>query len=204
MAVWWWALVSFAAAAGTVGAPPCSGVVPAPYAEDARATTGTVLVVYKSEFHLGLYRDGALVSIEGRPACFPVAMGKSPQGPKTRRDLASTPEGWYRVSSRRDVGQTSFHRGFFLDYPNGGDIDRAEALGVITAGTAASLRTARREGRLPSQGTAMGGDILIHGSGATPRDWTWGCVAMNNDEMDLVFPLVKTGDDVLILPWALP
>lgn len=193
-------------AAASTTVPPaaltCPSGVPAAWAQDPRASSGRLIVVFKAEFQLGLYEDGQLVSLDGSPACFPIAMGRTPEGPKMRMDHASTPEGWYRVSSKRDIGQTSFHRGFYLDYPNEADISRSLAAGVITAATAASLRADRAAGRLPSQNTALGGDILIHGSGAWPRDWTWGCVAMNNEDIDRIFSRVKAGDDVLILPWA--
>ena len=181
---------------------PCPAEVPTPYASDPRAQSARLIVVFKSGFHEGFYSGGRLVSDEAGPLCFPVALGKRPQGPKTVKDNASTPEGWYHIAEKRDVGQTSFYRGFLVSYPNEADADRALALGVISAGTHDSFVAASRAGRLPSQGTAMGGSILLHGLGSFPNNWTWGCVGADNETMDVLFPRVRVGDPILIVPWA--
>ena len=176
----------------------CPREVPAPWDADVRADAPRLLVVFKRAFELGLYEAGRLV--DGQ--CYPIAMGATPEGPKTRMDRSSTLEGWYRVAERRDEGQTAYHRAFLVDYPNGDDADRALAAGVIDGSTHARLRASSEAGRLPSQTTAMGGWILIHGMGSTPRDWTWGCVGVDNPTIDALFPRVQTGDPILFVPWA--
>lgn len=182
--------------------PSCPQTVPAPYDADPRAKSGSLIVVYKQAFSLGLYQDGQLVQRDDGPACFPIAMGDTPQGPKTRADGSSTPEGWYHIAEKRDVGQTRYYRGFLIDYPNAADVDRALAQGVISSATASQLRASVQQGRLPSQHTAMGGLILIHGWGAWPQNWTLGCVGVENATMDYLFPLMSSRDDVLFVPWS--
>jgi len=180
----------------------CPVAVPAPYTQDRRAREGTLLVVYKEHYRIGLYQNARLKSIAGEDACFRVAMGATPWKPKTRRDYASTPEGWYHVGDKRDRGQTAFYRGFLIDYPNQDDVDRALAQGVITQATADQLTAQLKAGKVPSQSTAMGGSVLIHGMGSEYPNWTLGCVAVDNRVMDTLFDHVHTGDDILIIPWG--
>ena len=184
-----------------VESPACPPALPAPWIGDSRAKGPRVVVVFKRAFHAGLYADGRLVNGESGPMCFPVAMGAHPQGPKTRQDNASTPEGWYRIAEKRDVGHTSFYRGFVVSYPNNDDADRALKAGVIDTSTREKIVAANRAGQLPPQGTAMGGWIMIHGMGSQPADWTWGCVGADNASIDAIFPRVKVGDPVLLIPW---
>lgn len=179
----------------------CPNIVPTPYSKDARAKRGTLLVVYKSMFRLGLYKDGHLVIVDGHGACFVVAMGQTPWKAKTQRDYASTPEGWYHVAEKRDVGKTMFYRGFLVDYPNRADARRALDEEIINESTYIQLVMSIEKGRLPSQSTPMGGSILLHGMGSEYPFWTAGCVALENEVMDILFSRVKQGDDILIVPW---
>lgn len=179
----------------------CPTHVPAPYTDDLRALHGTLIVVFKEHYQLGLYKDGVLFTKDGQDFCFHIAMGSKPQGPKTMRDYSSTPEGWYHVAEKRDVGQTAFYRGFLLSYPNREDVARAQALGILRSAVAWQLLRSIRAGQFPSQGTVMGGMILIHGMGSSVSDWTAGCVAVENEVMDLLFSHIKIRDDILLIPW---
>ena len=178
----------------------CPERLPAKYVDDARASVALV-VVYKSLYLLGVYESGML-STDDEPLCFPVAMGMKPWGAKTSEDNQSTPEGWYRTASKQDVGQTSFYRGFLLNYPNADDVARAIDRGVIDAPTKKRLLADISAGRTPSQSTKMGGDVMIHGEGAASPDWTAGCVAVKNDHMDALFRHVRKGQNVLVTPWT--
>jgi L,D-peptidoglycan transpeptidase YkuD (ErfK/YbiS/YcfS/YnhG family) len=51
----------------------------------------------------------------------------------------------------------------------------------------------------PPQNTALGGDVYIHGNGAS-SDWTWGCVALENEDMRELFDAVNVGTPVAIKP----
>lgn len=179
----------------------CPTLVPEPYRNDARARRGTLIVVFKEQYRLGLYKNGELQKVSEQDICLQIAMGGAPQGPKTMRDYSSTPEGWYRVGQKRDVGATVFYRGLLINYPNKQDVERAFKENVIDTPTARLLFEQIKTGKLPSQVTPMGGSVLIHGMGSSNPFWTAGCVALDNEDIDLLFPLVHTGDDILLIPW---
>jgi murein L,D-transpeptidase YafK len=160
---------------------------------------GFVVVVDKSDFALGVYRDGALVSgPDGSPACFPIALGAEPVGDKQRVGDERTPEGTFRVTHRNP--RSAFHLSLGLSYPDVAHADRALASGLIDDETHARVVAADRTGRMPVRSTRLGGDIYIHGGGPSPRWWTDGCVAVSNDVMDWLFAEAGPGTRVRIQP----
>ncbi len=179
----------------------CPANLPDRYADDVRAA-GSLVVVFKSLYLLGVYEAGALSNENGKPVCFPVAMGAKPWGAKMAMDNQSTPEGWYTTATKQDKGQTSFYRAFRISYPNADDVARAFDAGVIDASAKRRLLADISAGRAPSQNTAMGGDIMIHGVGAWNPFWTAGCIALENESMDLLFRHVRKGETVLVTPWT--
>jgi lipoprotein-anchoring transpeptidase ErfK/SrfK len=94
----------------------------------------------------------------------------------------ATPEGRYHIVSRRSGG--AFYKAFLLDYPNAED--RAE------------FKRARSSGDLPPS-AGIGGFIEIHGDGGRGRDWTNGCVAVTNTDIDDLFARVGVGTPVTIV-----
>jgi murein L,D-transpeptidase YafK len=154
-----------------------------------------VLVVDKADRRVGLYRRGQLV--EG--ACWPVALAYDyPTGPKRQQGDLRTPEGWYRTS---DFPASKYYRAIYVHYPNPTDVLAGLEAGLIDkpAHNRALLALAKDE--LPDQYTAMGGAILIHGGGST-NDWTLGCIAMDNANLDRLHELVSADKqfDLLIRP----
>src|SRR5581483_1824173 len=120
------------------------------------------VVVIKSERVLRLYSDGNVIK------SYKVALGGDPVGAKTRQGDHKTPEGQYILDSRNAHSQ--FYRSIHISYPNARD------------------RAAARQ-----SGVSPGGDVFIHGLpngygwiGASHRmkDWTDGCIALTNAEMD--------------------
>lgn len=114
---------------------------------------------------------------------YKVALG-DPQGPKMQQGDKKTPEGVYFVDGKN--AHSLFHRALHLSYPNAADRERARGLGVNP-----------------------GGDIEIHGlpkqyawMGASHRsvDWTTGCIAVTNAEIDEIWGEVKVGTAVEIRP----
>lgn len=183
--------------------PTCPDRVPSTFVADRRAA-GRLVVVYKHDFLLGVYQGGKLVqTAAGQPACFPVAMGASPQGPKTSEDRESTPEGWYWVGAKHGLGESAYHRSLAVSYPNAEDAKRAFAAGVISATVRDQIIRADHQHRMPPQNTQMGGDIMIHGHGSQPVDWTWGCIALDNPNIDWLYGQVSLGDNILVLPWEM-
>lgn len=132
----------------------------------------------KSERALLLF-DGEVVLVS-----YEVALGSSPVGAKERAGDGRTPEGAYLLDWRSE--ESDFHRAIHVSYPNARDRARARALGV-----------------------SPGGGILIHGLpngleeiGADHRsgDWTDGCIALTNEEMDQIWELIPDGTPIEIAP----
>jgi murein L,D-transpeptidase YafK len=136
------------------------------------------IVVVKSKRTMTLERNGKPLKT------FKVALGTQPIGAKQQQGDHKTPEGSYFVDSKNP--QSQFYKALHLSYPNPEDKARARKLGV-----------------------SPGGDVEIHGLGkqygwvgARHRlsDWTDGCIAVTNEEIEEIFQLVPTGTRVEIRP----
>jgi murein L,D-transpeptidase YafK len=159
---------------------------PAPGLADEPLSPGSVdrIVIRKSAHVLEAYRGAELVRQ------YRVAIGSGGAGPKRVEGDGRTPEGRYKID-RRHLSR-AFHRFLHVSYPN---LDDRRA-----------FREAQRSGALP-RGTRIGGDIGIHGEargweGAPHKafDWTAGCVALDNDEIEELFRAVRPGATVEITP----
>lgn len=110
---------------------------------------------------------------------FDVQLGRDPIGHKVQQGDGRTPEGEFLVDRRNPA--SSFHLSLGINYPREEDILRAEELGVDP-----------------------GGDIFIHGRGPNHRwsrgDWTEGCIAVRNREIEVIYAMVRDGTPVVIYP----
>ncbi len=115
---------------------------------------------------------------------YKVALGRSPQGPKEKQGDRKTPEGHYVLDFRNPKSQ--FYRSIHISYPNKADRERARRLGV-----------------------KPGGDLFLHGlpngqgwigSAHRLHDWTDGCIAVTNEEMDEIWAMVDDGTPIEIRP----
>jgi lipoprotein-anchoring transpeptidase ErfK/SrfK len=136
------------------------------------------IVVFKESHRLTVYHRGAAVGT------YSVDLGFNWTADKRHEGDGATPEGRYRVVARLGKKASIYHKALLLDYPNGDD--RAE------------FARARRSGELPA-GARIGGLIEIHGEGGRNQDWTDGCVALANDDMDRVFERAGVGTPVTIV-----
>jgi murein L,D-transpeptidase YafK len=136
------------------------------------------IVIVKSAREMTLLRDGKPEKI------YKVALGTEPVGAKQRQGDHKTPEGIYTIDSK--ITQSQFHRALHISYPNAADRERARKMGV-----------------------SPGGDVEIHALGAKygwvgaahrQYDWTDGCAAVTNREIDEIWPLVPVGTPVEIRP----
>ena len=136
------------------------------------------VVIEKARHRLSLYAH------DRRIAEFIVALGHNPVGRKVCAGDKRTPEGYYFVSGRKE--DSRFHRALRISYPSPEDRGRAEL-----------------------SGCEPGGDIMIHGLkqdwGADNRfhvlhDWTQGCVAVTNEEIEQIWRTVPDGAAVEIRP----
>ncbi len=136
------------------------------------------LVVYKHERKLVLISGGRELR------SYRVALGGEPTGPKIRQGDHRTPEGSYVLDSRNP--NSNFYKAFHISYPNPKDMAQAKKFGF-----------------------SPGGEIMLHGlpkeyafvgKAHTLHDWTDGCIAVSNEEMDEIWKLVRVGTPIDIRP----
>ena len=136
------------------------------------------IVVMKKKRTLELFSQGSVIKT------YKVALGGDPVGPKTRQGDHKTPEGVYVLDFRNAHSQ--FYKSIHISYPN--PHDRALAR---------------------QKGVSAGGDVFVHGLpngygviGAAHRlrDWTDGCIAVTNEEMDEIWKAVPDGTPIEIKP----
>lgn len=147
-------------------------------AGESRRSGRAALVVDKLRRRLLFLSRGRLVR-ELR-----VELGTNGLADKLVEGDRATPEGRYRVVERKAGSQTTYHRALLLDYPNEADRRR--------------LREAVAAGLVPA-GADPGGLIEIHGGGGRAVDWTDGCVALADSDMEWVFERVRVGTPVTIV-----
>jgi len=136
------------------------------------------LVVYKSQHKLVLLSRGKEV------LSYKIALGADPVGPKTRQGDHRTPEGSYILDAQNPASH--FYKAFHISYPNSKDTANARKLGA-----------------------SPGGDIMVHGlakeyawvgKSHVLHDWTDGCIAVTNEEMDELWKRVPVGTPIDIKP----
>lgn len=149
------------------------------------------IVVKKAERQMFLYSANKLVRT------YRIGLGLSPVGDKVRQGDRRTPLGDFYVFTKND--KSAFYLSLGLSYPNAPHAERGLREGLITRTQYEAIMRALRAKRTPPQNTALGGDIYIHGNGAS-SDWTWGCVALENDDVRELFNAVTLGTPVTIQP----
>ena len=131
------------------------------------------LVVYKS------HRKMFLLNKKTAVKSYDIALGFAPEGSKEKLGDGRTPEGDYRINRRNE--NSRFHLSLGISYPDRNDRKRARQAGIDP-----------------------GGDIFIHGRCKFFRrvkgDWTWGCIAVRDKEMEEIFDLVELGTVISIYP----
>lgn len=154
--------------------------------------------VSKAERKLRLLCEGGAV-VEMR-----VALGREPEGPKRDAGDWRTPEGSYRISAPSRPSR--FHRFIPIDYPSLEDARLAFEEGRISRATFERILAAHERGLPPPGDTALGGALGLHGEGERWRgdsadlDWTYGCVALTDEEIDFIAERAEVGTPVVILP----
>src|SRR5215471_6079138 len=149
------------------------------------------IVVRKSERRLLLYSGDKLVRT------YRVGLGLSPVGDKVREGDRRTPEGNFYIFTKND--KSSFYLSLGISYPNAAAAERGLRDGLISKSQYDTILAALSARKAPPQNTRLGGDIYIHGNGSG-SDWTWGCVALENEDIRELFNLVGVGTPVSIRP----
>lgn len=127
---------------------------------------------------------------------YPVALGFDAVGDKEKRGDYRTPEGRFYLCARNEKSQ--FFRSLRLSYPNAEDAERGLKQGLISRATRDRIVKANRRGGVPPQDTDLGGDIMIHGGGIG-TNWTWGCVALDNNAVLELFDFLPIGTPIEIV-----
>lgn len=149
-----------------------------PYSKLPEGVKVDSLVVLKSARTMMAYAQGKHV----RTYC--IALGQQPIGHKEVEGDMKTPEGIYSINDRNP--NSAYHKNLGISYPNEADIAHAQSLGK-----------------------SAGGDIKIHGlkngMGSIGRlhrqqDWTHGCIAVTNEEMDELYESVEIGATIVLMP----
>ena len=131
-----------------------------------------------------------------------VAIGQHGADFEKARNDKKTPLGEYRIGWVNE--NSKFHRFLGLTYPNIDTAKRAFRTGLIGEETVRSIMRAEMEEGVPPQNTPLGGQIGIHGLGPVEREihevfnWTSGCIALTNDEIDRLSKWIKKGTLVVI------
>ncbi len=165
--------------------------------EEPLLNTRRIVVIDKAKKELVLLVDGEQV------AEFPAAFGIDPDSDKYKSLDGATPEGLYVITYKKYKSQ--FHRFLGISYPNLADATRGLAQGVISLMEYKKIYQAtQKSGRKPCD-TGLGCGIGIHGGGVfryfgknKETDWTEGCIALNNNDIEKVFNLCRPGDPVII------
>jgi murein L,D-transpeptidase YafK len=149
------------------------------------------LIVKKSERKLEVFDDEKLLKT------YKIVLGFAPEGDKEIEGDGKTPLGEFYVFTKNE--QSKFYLSLGLSYPSIKDAERGLRDNLISRAEYDAIVAAVNEKRMPPQNTRLGGEIYIHGGG-TEKDWTWGCMALENEEMKELFKAVPAGAKVTIVP----
>jgi len=149
------------------------------------------IVVKKSQRQLLLFSGNKVLRT------YHIGLGLSPSGDKVREGDRRTPEGDFYIFTKND--KSAFYLSLGISYPNALHAERGLRDGLITRAQYEAITSALRAKKRPPQNTPLGGDIYIHGNGAQ-SDWTWGCVALENEDIRELFKAVSVGTPVSIGP----
>ncbi len=133
--------------------------------------SSNAIIISKSDYTLYLIKNGKVDSQ------YNIELGFNPIEDKQREGDCRTPEGMYIVRKKLPLGYTGFHKAFLINYPNKED---------------------KKQGK-------TGGLIEIHGNGSGNKgndkgyNWTLGCVATSNENMDKIFPYIEERNRITIV-----
>lgn len=149
----------------------------------SRKNNSVLIVVDKLAGELSIYREGK------RRSTFRTEFGPNWLGDKNHQGDQATPEGLYHVEKKKERRQTRYYKALLLNYPNPDDLQR--------------YKSNVKKGVIPS-GVDVGGLIEIHGHGGQGFNWTNGCVALTDKDMDVVYRQSSVHTPVIIVGSLVP
>lgn len=159
--------------AGTAALVALGGCATSPRLLTYNGPEVTFVVVEKAARRMYLFHNDSLLR------AYDIQLGFAPTGHKQFEGDGKTPEGLYRIDRRNP--NSNFHLSLGISYPNVKDYAAAKAVGK-----------------------SPGGDIFIHGQKSPFKkdspDWTWGCIAVTNEEIEEIYSMVKNDTLIQINP----
>jgi lipoprotein-anchoring transpeptidase ErfK/SrfK len=136
------------------------------------------IVIDKFSRKCFLYYDGMLKET------FDIDLGSNWMGEKNQQGDKSTPEGNYKIIEKKENGKSRYHKAMLINYPNEDDLRR--------------FAENKKKG-LVSSYRRLGSLIEIHGDGGKGADWTEGCIALSNGDIDRLYAKCSAGTHVTIV-----
>lgn len=171
---------------------------------DSLTNVDTLLIAWKSQYRMQLYYKGKLQKT------YIIGLGQEPIGHKQQQGDNKTPEGNYRIIQKTVGPFTSGGssawlgtRWMRLNYPNNADAKSGLDRKLISRDEYNRIVAANKAGKEPPKNTKLGGGIGIHGwNGSWPgedqQDLTWGCISLQNDQVEDLYDLVGLQTRVVI------
>lgn len=145
---------------------------------ESRNNRSAALIIEKMPARCHLYVGGK------EKYSFDAEFGSNWMGDKFSSGDKATPEGMYMITRKLSNGSTKYHKALMINFPNKVDIDE--------------FNERMRNGEVASDAT-IGDMIEIHGDGGKGANWTDGCIALRNSDMDILFKYVNKGTPVTII-----
>lgn len=149
------------------------------------------ILVSKKKRKLQIYDGKKLIKT------YQISLGFAPDGDKEFEGDGKTPEGDFYIFTKNP--ESSFFLSLGVSYPNIEDAERGLKKGLISQSEHDEIVRAINEKTMPPQKTKLGGEIYIHGGGCQ-ADWTAGCMALENEDMQELFDVIEIGTPIKIKP----
>jgi len=146
--------------------------------EWSRQNSSTAILIDKFAQKCYVYRNGAIKKT------FDAEFGTNWIGIKQHKGDKATPEGKYHITKKKNNRETKYYKALLINYPN--DDDKARYASGVKNGNI-------------SKRTGIGNLIEIHGDGGRGANWTDGCIALTNDDIDKLYELAGVGTPVTIV-----
>lgn len=147
--------------------------------------------VFKAKRELRLLDGDKLIKT------YRVALGTNPVPPKERQGDRATPEGSYFICHKNP--ESKFHLSLAISYPGPADAKRGLKDGLISKQEYRAIVLADDGRTTPPWNTKLGGEVFVHGNGSAP-DWTWGCIALDDPDIEELYRLVPVKTPITIHP----
>lgn len=144
----------------------------------SKDSNDVAIVIDKLAHICQVYNSGQLIKE------YAVELGSNWIGHKRLRGDNATPEGKYFITKKVDSGRSKYYKALVINYPNETDQE--------------NFLVAKEQGEIPMN-AQIGGLIEIHGDGGKGTNWTQGCIALRNEDLDKIFNLVEVGTPVTIV-----